>query len=501
MPAGSPGPGVKDTVEFEFLAEGAGATPVRTTPRAGSGSELPSYSVAGFPGGDARTYWAAHPQERSQLFHWVQKLAPARIEQVITTEEEAKPRKGVAARHTSYRVTGTKDPKGQVQHVSFTYLGQLAPQVVAVPSDYRDKDFADIGIEKAQSVADPVHGGTLGTVTIPPTVPAGERVPVKAAVSGYFADGARNTEVDAILPVPGQDRPVLYTLRFRPSNDVDVERIGEQGRGGVEPDRLDIARAPEYAAAAVDVTTLTTWLKTRYRGLVPAGGTVAELRQNANAELDKRAGTPEWFAANYRITVLDPLVAATRLRTAHGLRTAQLADLKAFQPAELRFLESVLETLSSRTLAVARTARFARQRIFLDRDAKGVVSEVPDRTGNTFYGAGPTIVIYDSAFPAGRPLFLGGARDVFPWGAEVFAHELGHVVASPGTATKKAFDAFVTARAIKPITEYSAAKPAGEFFPEAFQLFQTDPEWLQSNRPDLHTWFTAFTSTGTLLRR
>lgn len=495
-------PAARESVQLEFLAAGAAAVPVRTESRPSFRSQLTSYSSAGFPGGDGSAYWDDHPQERNQLFHWVERLAPATFDQVVTTQEKARG-KDAAPRQTSYKVTGAKDSKGAVTNVTFTYLGSLAPQTVTLPAGYRDKDYADLAVERAQSMADPTLGDTLGILTLPPGISAAERLAVKEAVTRYFDSGTRNAEVDAILPIPGKAAPVLYTLRFRPTNDVDVERIGEQGTGTgqVDPGRLDIARSAEYVGAATDPASLRKWIRTRYPGITPAGDTVEAIRAAANAELDRRAGLPEWFATNYKITVLDAAAAAERLRTTHRLTQNQVADLKEFRPEELRHLEAVLETFRAGPLAKIRYLRIARQRMFLEVGKDGAVIEVPDRGGNTFTsGSSRTVVVYDGALAsAGASIFLGGSGDAFAGGSEIFVHELGHVVG--GTMAKRAFDAYVRARSIKPVTKYSADHPAAEFFAEAFQLYQTDPEWLRSNQPDLLTWFDTFTTTGRVLSR
>jgi hypothetical protein len=62
------------------------------------------------------------------------------------------------------------------------------------------------------------------------------------------------------------------------------------------------------------------------------------------------------------------------------------------------------------------------------------------------------------------------------------------------------FDAFVAKHSIQPFTRYSKesvaeGKPA-EFFAEAFQMFQLDPEWMLTNHPLLHAWFDTLAKTG-----
>ena len=64
------------------------------------------------------------------------------------------------------------------------------------------------------------------------------------------------------------------------------------------------------------------------------------------------------------------------------------------------------------------------------------------------------------------------------------------------SGVKSAFNAFVAAKRIKPMTWYAASNPPSELFPEAFALYQSDPEWLKTNWPDLFTWFEKLSATG-----
>jgi hypothetical protein len=485
-------PGAKDSVRIEFLAEGATATPVQV-PQPGGSYRVPrnrSFSPSGFPG-DASKYWEAHPEEERQLWHWIERLAPASFDQIVTTREVVKRQQVATTREISYRVAGSKDKGGNVQFVRIAYLGEFRPTVTPVPADYRNRDFADLEIERLQ--AQP--GDRLGKVTIPAGVPAGERLPVKNAIAIYFRSGTRNAEVDLVLPIPAKANPVLYSLRFRAGNDVDVERVGERGpgtgAGQVDPDRLDIARSPEFAANAADPKALRAWLKLRYPLLKPAGTTTEELRENANQEVAAKAGEPDWFK-NYAITVLDADKGRRRLRSTHKLRPVERTEgMKAYEPRELRFLEGVLETATRAILAKLRGLRMARQQVYIKAE-----NEPPDRrAGNTFTTGGDrTVVLYDLAFEERGALFLGGREGVLPQEAETVVHELGHVVG--GTAIKKQFDKFVEKEGIKPFTRYAAEFPEREFFAEAFQLYQTDPEWLRTNVPKLFDWFGVLARTG-----
>jgi hypothetical protein len=42
----------------------------------------------------------------------------------------------------------------------------------------------------------------------------------------------------------------------------------------------------------------------------------------------------------------------------------------------------------------------------------------------------------------------------------------------------------------------SDTKPVKEFFPEAFSLYNTDPEWMQTNLLDLFDWFEKLSKTS-----
>jgi hypothetical protein len=81
-------------------------------------------------------------------------------------------------------------------------------------------------------------------------------------------------------------------------------------------------------------------------------------------------------------------------------------------------------------------------------------------------------------------------------------HELGHHVGWSGgsTTVRAAFNAkFVNAAAklrTAPVTWYAASSPGDEFFPEAFAIFEADPEWMQQNLPDMFAWLTTLVTTG-----
>lgn len=84
---------------------------------------------------------------------------------------------------------------------------------------------------------------------------------------------------------------------------------------------------------------------------------------------------------------------------------------------------------------------------------------------------------------------------MLPGGGMTFTHELGHVVAAKG-GILAAFNKFVKDNGIQPFTPYAAQDLKIEFFPEAFYLFETDPEWLKSSHPDVFQWFETLSTTG-----
>jgi hypothetical protein len=491
-------PNAKDQVSVEFVAEGPAATPaIAPKPKAMYTPAVSSYSTSGFPGGDSLAYWKKHPKEERQLFYWVEKVAPATFQQIVTTTEEVTKKGITTTSEISYLVSGSKDKRGTVTGLSIEFIGTLKPAIQEAPAGYHDKDYADLSIEKAQAQPDPKAGDRLGKLNLPAGTPAEEALAVKIAVRNYFVNGTRNAEVDAVVPIPNKPNPVFYTLRFRANNDVDVERVGERGpdaaAGQLDPNRLDIARSPEFAEKAVDVKTLKAWLKLRYPLSGAAGATVEELRTNVNTEVEAKADKPEWFR-NYEITILDAKQADARLRDTHALPAAQRTDLKTFLGTELRWLEAVLETVTRKTLALFRGLRMARQRMDFKKEDKTYV-ENPKVGGRTYSGTNKTIVIFDSGVAGDPAQIIGGKSGVLPIPTQIFAHELGHLVEKSGVRDK--FNKFVKDKAIKPFTHYAAEKPETDFFAETFMLFQTDPEWLRNNHPDVFRWLDVLTKTGT----
>ena len=139
---------------------------------------------------------------------------------------------------------GARNDKGQLTDLRVALMPpKLDLAQVWLPADYHSKDAADALLLEMQEQPDPKKNDRLGTVTLG-NVPKGEAFSVKYTIWSYFKMGTRDAEFDAAITITGTKRRVFYTLRFRANNDVDVERIGEEGtEPRLDPQRLDIARA------------------------------------------------------------------------------------------------------------------------------------------------------------------------------------------------------------------------------------------------------------------
>ena len=504
-------PAAKPNVEVEFMAAGTETIPITPSKPPGSySSSINAYRLEGFP--TAYDYFTSYPDEEKYIHHWAEKQAPSKFKQLLKVQTTTKQKKVITTRETSFFVEGEKDERNKVRYLTIRYMGTFRPASETVPTDYRAKDYADVLMERAQTTPDEVGKDTLGKVNIPTGLSAEEAFAVKYYVTRYFEHytetgtgnkvrGTRNAEVDAIVTVPNKPTPVLYTFRFRANNDVDVERLGEVGTGPfqIQVNRLDIARVPEFAEKAQDPKTFAAWLKTRYPTVPVVGKTVEEMRDNFNTEAATNADKPEWFK-NYEIKILNASDGKSRLKSVHTYKEEQTADLKEFKPEELRLLEVSLETMARKILDLLKYTRMVRQRIAIEIQPDKTFKEEPKWGGFALTkGTNKTVIIFDTA--AGDPhRFIGGraGSGVLPAPAELYTHELGHLVGSSAVQTK--FEAFVATHNIQPFTGYSKESVAEgkprEFFAEAFQMYQMDPEWMLTNYPLLHAWFETLAKTG-----
>jgi len=487
-------PAAKDTanmpsVEFEFVAEGA-ATTATTAPAPAKGYTPPALGLThiGFPGADMDKYWAAHPDEHGQLYNWIENLASDPFDQIVTTST------GKPAQTTTFKVKGTKQ-LGNVSGLKIQFVGRVAHQSEAAPADYRAKtDVGDLALEAQQDKAK----DKLGRVKVPRDISTAEAAEVKFLVAAYFKDGTRNAEVDVLVPALDTGGEVMYTFRFLPGNDVETVRVGEPKKGTrLDRDRLDAGRSPEFLSLykAKDVTGLAAHIKKRYPGAAISGKTVADLRLVLNKEITAHAGDVSWFKDNYDLSILDSTDAETRLKDKHSFATRQTADMKDFAGDELRQLEATLETISLAVLARLKGVRLFRQTIAIEKDGR-TFKKVKTRTGRTLTnGSNTTVILFDQAAVNADTLFTGGRLGALSTPSLTFAHEFGHVAGDQDDIQKE-FNKFVTAKKINPVTSYAGSDASKEFFPEAFALFSTDPEWMKSNQPMLFTWFETLSTTG-----
>lgn len=486
-------PGGNPVLEIDFQLERPGhVTDTAAEPPGGYvARQLTFTSDMGFPKG-ADAYFAEHRDERRQIAYWLKQKGGA-FDQLVVTRGTPKGGKG-PPQETLFHISGKKEKSGEISQLDIELRPGGRPVEVMPSDDYRNRDYGDLLIEQQQSRPHPKKGDTLGYVNVA-GVPADEATSVKFAVVRYFRDvETRDAEADVLVPIAGTNKEVYYTLRFRPDNEVDVERVGEKGSSPqLDPTRMDIARVRGYGANAGDPAKLKTWLGKRYPGLSPAGTTVEALRASANQTVANKAGTPAWYQANYKVKVIDGSSTQTRLRNVHKLNAKQTpdADNKDFTPEELKLAELSLQTLTEKVLSLLQYVRLGRKKT--SREADGTASSYG---GDTFWnGSNKTIVMYDSGMNASMSAFRGGSEGVNVPQAMLFTHEMGHIMEST-TNGKPAFDRFVKAAGIRPFTHYAESRPDTDFFTEAFAIYQTDPEWLRRNHAAVYQWMDEFNRTG-----
>jgi hypothetical protein len=189
--------------------------------------------------------------------------------------------------------------------------------------------------------------------------------------------------------------------------------------------------------------------------------------------------------------------------------------MKNFLAPELRMLELAFQTFSDMTVDVIRNVGVAigRQLAGIDRIlgkmARG--KRTPDTfvadakaAGETFGSKGvTTILLYDRAWLSENALFSGEkvGSDVraTPLSAMTAIHEMGHAVSTTDGAQAAFNKKFVDVKAkvhTASITWYAEKDRPGEFFPEAFAIYNQDPEWMRVNLPTMFAWFEEFAKTG-----
>jgi hypothetical protein len=478
----------KDMIEVRFVAEGQAA--IATAAPALTGDLQPQwppqYRFSGFPDNEVGRYWVKNPEERDRVANWINSYSPGRFDQVLSIEV----RRGPAAQSTLFHVEGKKDAAGGFTDLVVQYLGAGPALTFNPPQDYASRDFADLQIEHLQQEPDLRKHDRLGALNGLAALPASERLSVKFAIWQYFKVGARNAEVHAILPIPRTGKRILYILRFLPNNDINVERIGEEGAEVRLMPLGDLNRLHGFGGTITDAPGLKAWLQKRYPAIVTAGTTIEAIKNSFAAEIEAKSVIPTWFKENYGIEVLRAEDAKSQLRTAFQFNPQQLAKLKDFTPFELQSLELALGGMSDKVLAALKGLQVARQETAIIPLGRGPI----EPAGLTLSRGGDhLILIFDKANASTGALFLGGRGldqkpRVMTTTTMTFTHEIGHVISEqPGVRT--AFEKLVRSKEIKPVTWYAASNPQAEFFPEAFALYHCDPEWLSGSRPDLFAWF------------
>jgi hypothetical protein len=496
------GKDTRERVSVSFEAEGAGAT-ATAAPAAAAGATAPaSFSVMNFPNGNKSADWfKKFPSEQGQLFAFLAGTTIPAKGQIVTTSSTI----GKQLHETTFSVTsGSAGPV-------IAFVAESTPTTAAPPAGYAGHDYGDLKLEEAGK-----DKALLGKVTLPPGTPADEAIPLKYTIWQYFQGGTRNAEVDAIVPIPGTPpKRVFYTLKFhRGTNDVEVVRIGEEGKAGtvdLAKITFDLARIPDYAAHSKDVSALSSWLKMRYPAITPTGADVAAMKSAAEKDIETEAAKKDWFKNNYGMEELDKAGGARQLAS-QGWDPPQVKGTKDFVSDERRLLERVFETLSDPLLALLKGVPLARQAVFVK---KGGTSKAPTytpqpkttgdtatlttTTGGTVTKVDRTIIFFDSWFMSDQQLFIGGTGTVAPASIETPLHEFGHVVGEKA-GIKDAFEKqFTAAKAVfktAPITWYAKSDPPKEFFAEAFALFHADPEWMHTNLPHMFDWFQTLSRTG-----
>lgn len=488
--------GAAPSLKIALVTEGEGATVAAAAePPAGYTPASRGAGGTDFPGGMS-SYWATYPDERRQIDYWVDQ-APKSFSRTVTTKSEVKGK----PHRSAIQLTGEKDEKGKVTSLEMTWLSESEITSTDPPAGYADKDAGDLGLDRDRAL----KTGALGAIKGLDKVPKDELVSVKAAIHQYFGPGSAKAEVDIVLPIANTTRNVHYTLRFRsPGNEVEVERLGVQGAKGLymlDDQALNIGRANGYAAASGNETSLKSWLGKRYPAIKVTANNVAGIIVEANKTLETEAGKVDWYTKNYKIDVLDAAGGESRLLATHAsqVNKAQTAGMKDFTTDELHRLEFAMMPMSDTTIGQLGGVKMLRQTAALKLTGSGnkqTVTPEPKTAGLTWQNGGErTVGIFDNAFANDEYLFAGGTRGIRPASTMTFTHELGHALETQG-GIEAAFAKFVKDRKIKPMTWYAGSKPASETFPESFAIYQNDPEWMETNLPDLFSWFETLSRTG-----
>ena len=503
--AGDPRPRLQVT----FVASGAGVSPVAapTVPAAYVPSVPNAWNVVDFPstGTQPDDYWAAHPDEHRALFSWIENSAPASFSQLVTTrtEQQVRPAGTRITHRSAFHVSGSHSGS-TISTLTIRLAGAVdVTAQQSAPADYRghgDAEDFELGRLRARTPA----ANALGSVTLPRGLPADEVTPVKEAVRQYFESGrARNTEVDAIVPVGSGSRTVLYTIVYGAGNDVTVTRVGEAGSGAgqVDVNRVDVRRTRGFPGATAAPAQLRSWWSSRYAGAPaltsPATADAAALVTEMNGLVAAGIATASWFNAVYGIEVLDAAGITARLTSVHSIPAASAGGTVDFSGTDLRMLELALQTLTASELARLRGAKLGRKTAAFKRSGARYGRGDPGQYGITLTepSGATTVVYFEPLYLNNERLFRGsGAANVLPDVAMGLLHELGHATFGR-SGIETAFNAWLATTPQAAPTWY-AATAGTKLFPEAWALYHTDPHFLCGRAPLLFAWLDALATSG-----
>jgi hypothetical protein len=513
-----PAPGdSRPRLEISFVASGSASVAIQapTAPATFQPSQ-PGMMHIGFPGGGNQpdAYWQAHPDEHRGLFQWMETQAPASFNQVITTETM---QNNTVTHRSVFLVRGTRSGN-TLSNLRIELVSQNAiASSQVVPADYRDRDMGDLQLEglRDSSRAAPDR---LGAVILPAGLSSAESLAVKIAIWQYFdAGNARNTEVDAVVPVGAGSRTVIYTLVFGANNEVTAMRIGESGSGSGQVDtrRIDVTRVRGFPGNAAAPGALRSWWASRY----PQGGSltpdppapaqgqpasqpisstalISEMNQLITVGITNR----NWFNQNYQIEALDAQGTATRLQTAHNVPANMVTDTINFTTTDLRMLELSLQTLSDDELGNLRGVKIGRKTASITRTGATYQAGSANQYGVTLMDSTGsnmerTTLYFQSLYANDDRLFRGSSAErALPDVAMGILHELGHALGH-AAGIEAAFNTWIGQNPQAAPTWYAASSNA-ERFPEFFALYHTDPYFICTRYPLVYSWFQTLASTG-----
>lgn len=482
----------KPQLYVDSIGSGAQVVPeeVGNIPKDGNTSS-PDVDSRGFRN-QPDDFYTAYKEEIKRLNYWFNTKADTskgftktlKVTTTVGAGNDAKQRTTVfVIRYTTD--SGSRD-------LEFFFQGSDAIPVSAPAAGTAEKTGPSFEIEGLQN--DPKD--KIGTVDLS-GVPTNERASVEHAIIRYFKDAkARSTEVDSVVPINDTGTWINYTLIFDTTKSSGVSttnikavRIG----AGKEPTdttqavALDITKVNGFPATETDPAKLTAWITARYPAITITKNTVTEIVDEANATIGSDAKNKAWFLTNYGLTVLDAAGTADRLEKKHKVAAAKITGTKDYSSEELTHLELAFQQFSSTMLTKWRDVSTGRQ----EKSSTSASNTAGQAYTN---GSDHTVMLYDSAFGKGVT-FIGSTNQVMPTSIFTITHEFGHIAEHKQATARTKFDAFVKAEGIKQFTWY-ARSDKSEFFPEAFGLYYSDPEWMKTNHPKLHEWFKKYDETG-----